>query len=114
MQTIQLLAACYPGRVSVTMGEALQALTQRRYSDAEQAAYTLASRGRYPIPTVAILGRRLVRLQDLADFIDLLGTGAPAPAAPASPARSPAPRRPGRPRRTASTTPAGTKAGGDV
>lgn len=90
MDTYQILVARFPGRAAVTLGEALETLTQRTYADCEQAAHTLLWRGRFPAATVKILGRRLVRLADLAAAID----GEPAPQAPA-------PRRPGRPRRTA-------------
>lgn len=100
MDTYQILVTRFPGRAAVTLGEALEALTQRHYVDAEQAAHTLLWRGRYPLPTFKILGRRLVRLADLAAALD----GEPAAAQP-QPADAPAPRRPGRPRRQAGGAP---------
>ncbi len=98
MDTYKILVARFPGRAAVTLGEALETLTQRTYVDREQAAHTLLWRRRYPIPTVKILGRRWVRLADLAAVID----GEPAQPQPAA---ALAPRRPGRPRRIAGGAP---------
>lgn len=78
MDTLQLLESRFPGALLVKPTDAGALLNQSR-----QSTYNQLCQGRFPIPTVTDhLGRRMVRLLDLAAYIDGMAVAQPLPPQP--------------------------------
>jgi len=73
--TLQSLFDRYPGALVIKPTEAGRLLNQSR-----QSTYNQVCNGRFPIPMVVDhLGRKMVRITDLADYIDSMTAIQPAP-----------------------------------